>query len=243
MRRASLPVRPLTHTFNALPASRRSSSRVSSGARVLGTLDDQGEHAVDVEEDRRAAGSLRRSASSPSASTEPTIRAVRLVLIGLVSGFLSAVRGRGGIVVVPLLILLCRFGPHVATATSLAGIVIGRWPARSYASHGEIDFGYAALVGVPAAFGATVGTTLQRRLREGAHVPVRTVPRRRRDLAARMTLALALLLGFAAGVVAGMFGVGGGILFVPTLIALGLGQVEAEATSLAAIIPTALAGT
>jgi uncharacterized membrane protein YfcA len=58
-----------------------------------------------------------------------------------------------------------------------------------------------------------------------------------------MTLVLALLLGFAAGVVAGMFGVGGGILFVPTLIALGLGQVEAEATSLAAIIPTALAGT
>jgi uncharacterized protein len=58
-----------------------------------------------------------------------------------------------------------------------------------------------------------------------------------------MTLALALLLGFTAGIVAGMFGVGGGILFVPTLIALGLGQVEAEATSLAAIIPTALAGT
>lgn len=58
-----------------------------------------------------------------------------------------------------------------------------------------------------------------------------------------MTLAVALLLGFAAGVVAGMFGVGGGLLFVPTLIALGLGQVEAEATSLAAIIPTAVAGT
>lgn len=58
-----------------------------------------------------------------------------------------------------------------------------------------------------------------------------------------MTIALALLLGFTAGVVAGMFGVGGGVLFVPTLIALGLGQVEAEATSLAAIIPTAVAGT
>jgi uncharacterized protein len=58
-----------------------------------------------------------------------------------------------------------------------------------------------------------------------------------------MTIALAILLGFAAGVVAGMFGVGGGLLFVPALIALGLGQVEAEATSLAAIIPTALAGT
>jgi uncharacterized membrane protein YfcA len=58
-----------------------------------------------------------------------------------------------------------------------------------------------------------------------------------------MTLLLALTLGFAAGIVAGMFGVGGGILFVPTLIALGLGQVEAAATSLAAIIPTTVAGT
>ena len=58
-----------------------------------------------------------------------------------------------------------------------------------------------------------------------------------------MNVALAILLGLAAGVVAGMFGVGGGILFVPTLIALGLGQVEAQATSLAAILPTVAAGT
>ena len=57
-----------------------------------------------------------------------------------------------------------------------------------------------------------------------------------------MTLAMAVLLGFSAGIVAGMFGVGGGILFVPTLIALGLGQVEAQATSLAAILPTVAAG-
>lgn len=57
-----------------------------------------------------------------------------------------------------------------------------------------------------------------------------------------MTLLVALSLGFAAGIVAGMFGVGGGLLFVPTLLALGLGQVEAEATSLAAILPTAIAG-
>ena len=54
---------------------------------------------------------------------------------------------------------------------------------------------------------------------------------------------LALLLGFAAGNLAGFFGVGGGILFVPTLVALGLTQLEAEATSLLAILPTAAAGT
>ena len=57
------------------------------------------------------------------------------------------------------------------------------------------------------------------------------------------TIVAALSLGLAAGVLSGMFGVGGGILFVPTLVALGLGQVEAAATSLLAIVPTAAVGT
>ena len=57
-----------------------------------------------------------------------------------------------------------------------------------------------------------------------------------------MTYALAILLGAFAGVLAGLFGVGGGILFVPTLTWLGLTQVHAEATSLLAIIPTVLVG-
>ncbi len=56
------------------------------------------------------------------------------------------------------------------------------------------------------------------------------------------TLALALALGLAAGILSGLFGVGGGILFVPTLLALGLGQLEAQATSLLAILPTVAAG-
>lgn len=56
------------------------------------------------------------------------------------------------------------------------------------------------------------------------------------------TILLGVTLGLAAGVTAGMFGVGGGILFVPTLVALGLGQLEAQATSLLAILPTVTAG-
>jgi uncharacterized protein len=56
------------------------------------------------------------------------------------------------------------------------------------------------------------------------------------------TIAAAVALGLAAGVLAGLFGVGGGILFVPTLLGLGLGQLEAEATSLLAILPTVAAG-
>lgn len=59
-----------------------------------------------------------------------------------------------------------------------------------------------------------------------------------------MTLALVALVGLAAGVLAGLFGVGGGILFVPTLVlGLGLTQLHAEASSLLAILPTALVGT
>jgi len=59
-----------------------------------------------------------------------------------------------------------------------------------------------------------------------------------------MTVALVIAIGCAGGVLAGLFGVGGGILFVPTLaLVLGLTQLHAEASSLLAILPTALVGT
>ncbi len=57
------------------------------------------------------------------------------------------------------------------------------------------------------------------------------------------TLVAAVVLGFAAGVLSGMFGVGGGILFVPTLaLVVGLSQLGAQATSLAAMIPVVALG-
>ena len=58
-----------------------------------------------------------------------------------------------------------------------------------------------------------------------------------------MTELAAILIGFAAGMVGGLLGVGGGILFVPALsLVLGLSHLEAEATSLLAIIPVAIVG-
>jgi uncharacterized membrane protein YfcA len=58
------------------------------------------------------------------------------------------------------------------------------------------------------------------------------------------TMALAAALGLVAGVLAGLFGVGGGILFVPTLtLVLGLTQLHAEASSLLAILPPVAVGT
>jgi uncharacterized membrane protein YfcA len=57
------------------------------------------------------------------------------------------------------------------------------------------------------------------------------------------TVVLAVVLGFVAGGLSGMFGVGGGILFVPTLaIVLDLSQLSAQATSLAAMIPVVAVG-
>jgi uncharacterized protein len=57
------------------------------------------------------------------------------------------------------------------------------------------------------------------------------------------TVLLAVALGFAAGVLSGTFGVGGGILFVPTLtLVVGLSQLGAQATSLAAMIPVVALG-
>jgi len=57
-------------------------------------------------------------------------------------------------------------------------------------------------------------------------------------------IAVAVALGLVAGVFAGLFGVGGGVLFVPTLtLALGLDQLHAQATSLAAMLPVVAVGT
>jgi len=54
---------------------------------------------------------------------------------------------------------------------------------------------------------------------------------------------IAALIGLVAGVAAGLLGIGGGALFVPALVlVLDLPQVDAEATSLLAVIPVALVG-
>ena len=93
------------------------------------------------------------------------------VLIGLVAGFFSALFGvGGGIVIVPLLLLAVKWDLRVATATSLAAIgITATAGAITYIAHGEVEPLYALLLGVPAAGGSFVGSTLQQLL------PVRTL--------------------------------------------------------------------
>lgn len=92
---------------------------------------------------------------------------MKLALIGLLAGFMSALFGvGGGIVVVPLLILFLAYGPHVATATSMAAIGVTALAGTiTFAIAGEVDPGHALLVGLPAAAGAAAGATLQQRVR------------------------------------------------------------------------------
>jgi uncharacterized membrane protein YfcA len=96
---------------------------------------------------------------------------VRLILIGLAAGFFSALFGvGGGVVIVPLLLLVARWELRSASATSLAAIGITAAAGTiTYVAHGEVRPVYAALVGLPAAAGAVGGAALQQRL------PVRTL--------------------------------------------------------------------
>ncbi len=90
----------------------------------------------------------------------------RLVLIGLVAGFLSALFGvGGGIVIVPLLLLIARVPQRAAMGTSLAAIgVTALAGVIGYALVGRVRPLDAALVGIPAAVGAVAGTALQQRV-------------------------------------------------------------------------------
>ena len=89
------------------------------------------------------------------------------MLIGVLAGFFSALFGvGGGIVIVPLLLLAGGFSERPAMATSLAAIgIIAAVGTLSYAFHGELKPGAAALIGIPAAVGAIAGTAVQQRVR------------------------------------------------------------------------------
>ena len=88
------------------------------------------------------------------------------VTLGFAAGVLAGFFGvGGGIVIVPLLILLLGFESRAATGTSLAAIGITALAGTIlYAFEGRVDVAHAALVGLPAAAGAVVGAGVQQRV-------------------------------------------------------------------------------
>lgn len=90
----------------------------------------------------------------------------RLVGIGLAAGMFSSLFGvGGGILIVPLLILIAAYPVREAAATSLGAIgITAAAGVVLYALRGEVDASYALLVGVPGAVGAVFGAGLQQRV-------------------------------------------------------------------------------
>jgi uncharacterized protein len=86
--------------------------------------------------------------------------------IGVVAGFFSALFGvGGGIVVVPLLVLLLAYPPATASGTSLAAIgVTSLFGMAAYGVLGDVSWTDAAVVGFPAMAGTLAGTWLQQRV-------------------------------------------------------------------------------
>ncbi len=180
--------------------------------------------------------------------------------VGLLAGFLSGLFGvGGGILLVPGLVLVLRMAQRRAIGTSLTAIIpIASAAVVVYAVNGSVDLAAAALLVLGSAAGAVLGTRLLGRLRARALrlgfaglmllTAVRLflgpgVAHGSRSLMPALAVAL-IIIGVGAGVLAGLLGVGGGIVTVPALVLLlGISDVVAKGTSLLVIIPTALVGT
>lgn len=199
---------------------------------------------------------------TPATGDAPTrhVPWARVVAVGVIAGFTSGLFGvGGGIVIVPLLALVAAFPHKLATGTSLSAIVpISVAGIAGYATAGEVDWAVAACVTAGAVAGTLAGTRWLVRVSPAvlqiafAAAMVLTALKMfvddgdaagRGDLTLGTALAL-VALGLASGVLAGLLGVGGGILIVPVLgLAFGVPHVVAKGTSLAVILPTALIGT
>lgn len=183
-----------------------------------------------------------------------------LVAIGLIGGLLSGTFGvGGGIIMVPLLVALAGMDQRRAAATTLVAIVpAATVGAVTYFANGETDLVAGGFVAFGAVFGAVLGSILLRRLplvwlrwmfiallvgvavRMVLIVPVRG---EQLDLSWYVVVGY-IVLGLVMGIASGLFGIGGGVIAVPALIAVfGISDLIAKGTSLLVMIPTGIVGT
>ena len=187
-------------------------------------------------------------------------RALALVLGGVLGGMLSGLFGvGGGIIMVPLLTLLAGMDQRRAAATSLIAIV----PASivgtiTYGTAGHLDVAAGIAVAAGGSVGALIGARLLRTLSLGwlrwlflvlllavaIRMALHTEGRASGIEYHWYTIAGLVLLGVVMGVSSGLFGIGGGAVVVPALVALfGASDLLAKGTSLLAMIPTSTTGT
>ena len=182
-----------------------------------------------------------------------------ILLVGLGAGFLSGVFGvGGGILIVPGLVFFAKMDQRRAHGTSLAAVLpISFASLVTYWSHDHVDWHVALWLAIGAVGGAILGTKLLKTARHDvlsygfATVLIVSAIRLywttsadgRTDLTVVAAIAL-VVIGVATGTLAGLLGVGGGVIMIPAMVLL-LGEmnVMAKGTSLAVIIPTSITGT
>ena len=182
------------------------------------------------------------------------------IFIGLTAGLLSGLFGvGGGTVIVPLLVLMLSFDQRRAAGTSLAAIVpTASVGVISYASSGSVAWIPALILAAGAVIGAQIGSRLLPRVSQTvlrwAFVGFIAIvilslfviiPSRAAEFELGWLNGAGLvLLGLITGIIAGLIGVGGGVIIVPALmLGFGTSDLVAKGTSLLMMIPTAVSGT
>ena len=203
---------------------------------------------------------MTTTSPTPSATRPASSRVVRVVLVGLLAGFLSGLFGvGGGILIVPALVLLLGFSQRLAHGTSLAAVLpIAIASLTTYALEDKVDWKVGALLAAGAVVGAVVGTHILHRLPHDtlaiafAVLLIATAVRLlldHSDAGGRgdlhpVTVVTLIIVGLITGMLAGLLGVGGGIFVVPAMVVgYGIPAAVAKGTSLAMIVPTSIIGT
>ena len=183
----------------------------------------------------------------------------RVAAIGIGAGLLSGVFGvGGGILVVPALVLMLKFDQRLANGTSLGAVLpISVASLVTYWSHDNVDWHMAGWLVIGALGGAVLGTkwihVLPRRvlgylfavmlLVTAIRLFVPMTAEGRGTITAVAAVAL-VVIGLVTGTLAGLLGIGGGVVMVPAMIVFFSElNVVAKGTSVAVIIPTAIMGT
>ncbi len=198
-----------------------------------------------------------RAATAPSAPVSAGRTAP--IVVGVLAGFLAGLFGvGGGLLVVPALVMATAMSQRLAHGTSLAAVVpISLASLVSYVAHDNVDWTVTLWLAIGAVGGAVVGTKLLHvlphrtlglafaavLLASAVRLFIATDATGRDELTVLGAVVL-VAIGVVTGIVAGLLGVGGGIVMVPAMILLlSIPPVVAKGTSAAVIVPTAIMGT
>jgi uncharacterized membrane protein YfcA len=189
--------------------------------------------------------------------------------IGAFAGLFGGLLGiGGGSLVVPALVFFLAFNQHKAHGTSLA-VVLGMSAASvmTYSHYGHIDWLLAVEIAIGGILGAIIGGHAAARMRSktlrrvfcvflmlvGLRMAIGGLIESNVSKGtyvshylqnARAQLPLALGTGVLTGFFSSLLGIGGGTIMVPAAaLIIGVDQHTAQGVSLAAMMPTALAGT